>query len=139
MNSQGQQILISPNIKLDIQGYDLFNFDTNISVGSIGSYILLGNFYTALFYQNRIWAPSSTHTNSIMVALGIYLDSSSTNAQDPKLFIGLSADLNTTGVGPAAGSIFELQINYNISKTLFGEGKIRGKNGNRIMDCKSFF
>ena len=141
VSAGGKQILFSPNFKLDTQGYQLLDRATNIMVGTFGAYALLGNLYLSLFYQNRIFAPNPIHTNSLIFGSGVYIEGARSNSgETPEMFIGISFDLNSTGLGPAAGSIFELQFTYNISKQIFGNGKGFGsRNRNRILDCKSFF
>ena len=140
IQAAGNQILFSPNFKLDTQGYELFNSESSIMVGTFGAYMLLGNLYTSVFYQNRIFAPNPVHTNSLIFGAGLYIEGSQSKAgEQPEMFIGLSVDINSTGLGPAAGGIFELQFTYNIAREIFGTGKNFGRNRNRILDCKSFF
>ena len=140
VSAGGKEILFSPNFKLDTQGYQLFNRETNIMVGTFGAYALLGNLYISLFYQNRIFTPNPIHTNGLIFGSGVYIEGARSNAgETPEMFIGISADLNSTGLGPAAGSIFELQFTYNISKQIFGTGKGFSRKRNRYLDCKSFF
>ena len=114
--------------------------NVNIDWNDGGAYALLGNLYISLFYQNRIFTPNPIHTNGLIFGSGVYIEGARSNAgETPEMFIGISADLNSTGLGPAAGSIFELQFTYNISKQIFGTGKGFSRKRNRYLDCKSFF
>jgi type IX secretion system PorP/SprF family membrane protein len=138
----GMDISISPNFKLDNQGYRWFNFDKNISVGTFGLYALVNNFYLGALYQNRVFAPNHLHTDAFILAIGGYANTKKRQkANNPNLFFGLSVDLNTTGLGPAAGSVFELNFRYRFTENAFMSGSKKGKRTSRkrILDCKSFF
>ena len=154
LNSSALDIAISPNIKLDMQGYQFMSFRENLVVGTVGFYTgvsfvsaslytLISNFYTGILYQNRTFAPNAIHTDAFILTVGAYtnLGKSNNKQQSPALFFGISADLNATGVGPAAGSVFEFTFRYRFltnANFFSGPKKGRGKR-NRVLDCKSFF
>ena len=134
----GHEISISPNFKLDMQGYKFLDASENITVGTVGMYGMMSNFYLGLFYQNKYYAPSAIHTDALIVTAGGYANAGS---KGPRFFFGLSADFNITGVGPAAGSVFEATFRYTFDQNIGFEDRKRGGNrrGKKVLDCKSFF
>ena len=142
LTGTGMDIAFSPNIKLDMQGYKFMSVNENLMVGTLGFYTLVNSFYMGVLYQNRIYAPNHFHTDAFILTFGGYMNTDKrSGGQQPALFFGVSADLNSTGVGPAAGSVFELTFRYRFMQDLgFGSGKNGRRGGrNRILDCKSFF
>lgn len=140
----GHEIALLPHFKLDMQGYKFLNPSENITVATAGLYGMVNNLYVGLFYQNKWLAPQAVHTDAFIFTLGAYFspDDSSPNNQSPTVFLGLSADINATGVGPAAGSVFEATIRYrfapNVGGGLNANGQ-RSRSKKRILDCKNFF
>lgn len=141
LSGTGTTISFSPNFKLDTQGKDLLNLNNNMTVGTIGFYTLVNNFYAGLLYQNRVFLPTYLHTDAYILTFGTYTNPNFRNqGKTPSLFLGFSIDLNTTGIGPATGSVFEFTIRYrfleNAGFGMRGRGKSRSKN---VLDCKNFF
>nr|MBX2872249.1 PorP/SprF family type IX secretion system membrane protein [Saprospiraceae bacterium] len=142
VRSSGFSLAVSPNFKLDMQGYKFLNSKENITVGTFGMYTLINNYYLGLLYQNRQFVPNTLHTNAYILTFGGYTSTTrGSSGDDPRLFFGISVDVNTTGVGPMAGSVFEATIRYRIvPETGWGATRKRtGKSSKRILDCKSFF
>ncbi|MBR9921337.1 MAG: type IX secretion system membrane protein PorP/SprF [Bacteroidetes bacterium] len=134
----GQQMAISPNFKFDVQGYGFMNFGESLTVGTIGMYALLDHFNLGLFYQNKYYAPDQKHTDALIVSFG--LQTNAGGRQDPRrpsFYFGLSGDFNNSGLGPAAGSVFEVNI-----RAVFPGSKrarSRSRSNKQILDCKRFF
>lgn len=143
LTGTGMDISFSPNIKLDMQGYQFMSVKENLMVGTLGMYTLVNSFYLGVLYQNRIYAPNHFHTDAFILTFGGYTNTGNRSGGDqPSFFFGISADLNSTGVGPAAGSVFELTFRYRFLREMNMGGKGRSGNRgskNRILDCKSFF
>lgn len=138
----GFDVSFSPNVKVDMQGYKFLNFKENITVSTIGMYGLVNSFYVGLLYQNRFFAPNATHTDAYILTVGGYALSTSRNkGAQPRLFFGASVDVNTTGVGPIAGSVFEMTFRYRFLPDLnMGSRKSgRSRSRKKILDCKDFF
>ncbi len=138
----GLDISLSPNLKLDMQGYKPLNIKENINVTTFGMYGLINGFYLGLLYQNRFFAPNATHTDAFILTIGGYaLSSKRSQSRDPRLFFGLSADINSTGVGPVAGNAFELAFRYRFvpSAGLSVKNSKRRRNRKKQLDCKDFF
>ncbi|MEN0004525.1 MAG: PorP/SprF family type IX secretion system membrane protein [Bacteroidota bacterium] len=134
------ELVISPNLKFDIQGTNPFNFDQSLKVFTYGAYFLFKGFYFGAFYQNRLPVPEGPkHTNTFIFSAGAFIR---TNARasdtSQKLFFGVSADLNTTGVGTEAGGTYEAFLRWHFSQVpaIFGKGD---RSRARILDCNSFF
>ncbi len=138
----GSEVALSPNIKLDMQGYQWLSFQENIVVGTVGMFGLVDNFYLGMLYQNRTYAPNHVHTDALIFTIGGYVDPTGKNqGATPPLFFGLSVDLNLSGLGPAAGSVFEATFRYRfLSDAGIGGLRTRGsRSKNRFLDCKKFF
>ena len=141
LSGSGTEVAISPNFRLDSQGDQFLNFKNNMTVGTVGIYGLVDNFQVGLLYQNRFYLPNNIHTDAYILTIGAYTNSGLRKRNSmPPLFLGLSMDLNTTGVGPRAGSAFEFTLRYRFLENARFGLRMRGKSSNRnVMDCKSFF
>ena len=136
----GLNVSFSPNFKLDVQGYKLLNSKGNITVGTLGAYALVSNFYVGMHYQNRHFAPSAFHTDALIFTVGGYTEGKRASKGDsPKLFFGLSVDFNASGIGPAAGSVFEATVRYRFEPVFGLGGRGNGRSSKNVLDCKSFF
>ena len=130
-----KEIAISPNIKIDVQGEDLFKFSEDLQVYTYGVYVLYDAFYLGALYQNKNIVSSFKNTDSWILAVGAKVST----GKESNFFIGLSYDANTTGVGTRAGGVYEIAFRWNGSyiKGLFG-GKRKNKN-KKYLKCFSFF
>ena len=139
-----RQVALLPHFKIDMQGYKWLNFSENLTVATAGLYSLIDNLYIGLFYQNKWLAPDAFHTDAFIISIGGYINpyGESAGKKSPRLFFGLSADINSTGVGPAAGSVFEATFRYIFAPSLSGSLSQKGnraRSKKRILDCKDFF
>ena len=134
-NSSKKEVMISPNIKIDVQGEGLFQFKQNLQVFTYGGYFLYEGFYVGALYQNKNIFSSYRNTNAWILAVGAYIDSN----KDSKMFVGFSYDANTTGVGAAAGGVYEIAFRWtgNAKVSILGNG--RRKSAKRALDCHRFF
>ncbi|MCO6491809.1 MAG: PorP/SprF family type IX secretion system membrane protein [Phaeodactylibacter sp.] len=142
LQGTGMDIAISPNFKFDMQGYRFMSFRENMTVGTVGLYGLVSNFYLGLLYQNRAYLPNALHTDAFILTIGGYTNPQGQGRQQqPSFFFGVSADINSTGVGPAAGSVFEFTFRYRFLPNASANGRLRGPNRrkNRFLDCRHFF
>ncbi len=137
----GTEVAISPNFKLDSQGRQFMNFKENLTVGTLGLYTLVNNFYLGLLYQNRVYVPSQFHTDAYILTFGAYTNNGPRKrGNSPSIFLGFSMDLNTTGLGPTAGNVYEFTIRYRFLENAGFGMKLRGNSKSKnVMDCKSFF
>ena len=137
----GTEVAFSPNFKLDSQGEKFMSFRENLTVGTVGFYTLVNNFYMGLLYQNRLYLPNQLHTDSYIFTFGAYTNAGlRKGAGNPSLFLGFSVDLNTTGIGPVTGNVYEFTLRYRFLEQAGFGMKLRGrsKSGN-VLDCKNFF
>ncbi|MCB0582482.1 MAG: PorP/SprF family type IX secretion system membrane protein [Phaeodactylibacter sp.] len=142
LQGTGMDIAISPNFKFDMQGYRFMSFRENMTVGTVGLYGLVSNFYLGLLYQNRAYLPNALHTDAFILTIGGYTNPQGRGRQQqPSFFFGVSADINSTGLGPAAGSVFEFTFRYRFLPAASADGRLRGPNRrkNRFLDCRHFF
>lgn len=141
LSGSGKEVAISPNFRLDSQGRKFMNFQENMTLGTLGLYTLVDNFQVGMLYQNRFYLPNNIHTDAYILSIGAYTNSGLRPRNNlPPLFIGVSMDLNTTGVGPRAGSAFEFNIRYRFLENAGFGLKSNNRSGRRkVLDCKSFF
>ena len=134
-NSTKKEIMISPNIKVDVQGEGLFQFQENLQVFTYGGYFLYEGFYVGALYQNKNIFSHHKNTNAWILAVGTYIDSN----KDGKMFIGFSYDANTTGVGATAGGVYEIAFRWtgNAKVSILGNG--RKRSSKRLLDFHRFF
>lgn len=126
------EITFSPNIRYENrQGTQLV---------SSGLYFLYKTIYLGSFLQSRTFIPlDRSDTHSVIFIGGFYVPTKQLGSiTDQKLFIGLSASFDTTGIGTRAGSIYEIAMRYNFSSVpnLFSRAQNRAS---KILDCKNFF
>ena len=130
-----KEIAVSPNIKIDVQGEDIFTFSENLQVYTYGIYVLYDAFYIGALYQNKNVVSSYKNTDSWILAVGAKFKTS----KESNFFIGLSYDANTTGVGTKAGGVYEIAFRWtgNHVQGLFG-GKRKNRN-KKYLKCFNFF
>jgi type IX secretion system PorP/SprF family membrane protein len=144
-NGTKNKIMVSPNFKVDVQGDGLFHFKENLQVFTYGAYLLYQGYYFGALYQNKNVLSHYKNTNAWILAIGAYVKSD----KGQTTFIGFSYDANLTGVGTAAGGVYEIAVRWtgNGSVSIFG-GKGPGGSGNgngrksgkaRKLDCYHFF
>lgn len=132
LRGSGKEISLSPNFKLDMQGYKFLSIKENLTVSTFGLYTLVDNFYLGILYQNRFWLPNGFHTDAMIFTMGAYTNPANRPKSNvPSLFFGLSVDFNATGVGPAAGSVFELTFRYRFDTELNIGGRLRGNRSSK--------
>ncbi len=137
-NTGKNELMISPNFKADVQGDGLFKFKDNLQVFTYGGYLLYNGYYVGALYQNKNVLSHHKNTNAWILAFGAYVEYN----KGKKMFIGFSYDANTTGVGAAAGNVYEIAFRWtgNSTVSIFGPpGGGKGKNGKRALDCYHFF
>lgn len=138
----GNEIIILPVARLVSQGDQPTNFKASAVQINWGTYLIIKELYLGAFFQSRRFLPDQDNTNSLVAAIGTAIPLANTNksiSAQHKLFIGLSMDVNATGVGGSAGHAYELALRYNFSAAgnWLRKGK-RNNTQNRILDCYHF-
>lgn len=133
-NTTKKEMMISPNLKIDVQGTGIMKFKENLQVFTYGAYFLYEGFYVGAMYQNKNVFSHFKNTNAWILAVGTYIDT-----RDKTLFLGFSYDANTTGVGTQAGGVYEVSFRWtgNPKLSLLGDGS--KKRSKRPLDCYRFF
>src|SRR5690606_3551331 len=133
-NGSKKEIALSPNIKVDLQGDNVFKFREDLQVFTYGVYVLYDGFYVGALHQNKHLISHYKNTNAWILAVGAYFD----GKKDSRFFIGLSYDANTTGVGMKGGGVYEVAFRWNgnqFAGILGGKRKYKGK---RFLKCHNF-
>ncbi|MFK7809792.1 MAG: PorP/SprF family type IX secretion system membrane protein [Saprospiraceae bacterium] len=138
-------LTLSPNFKVDIQGDGLFHFKENLQVFTYGAYVLYQGYYFGALYQNKNVLSRHQNTNAWIIACGAYINTD----KGQRFFLGFSYDANTTGVGTAAGGVYEIAFRWtgNGNVSIFGGNGKNGKGGRsgrggrkkKRLDCYHFF
>lgn len=137
----GRHITLSPNFRFESQGPKSWNPGKSITQFSGGLYVIfLNQFTTGLLYHTRAPLAGAKHTNSVTLSAGF-----SSQPQPKKrdnFYLGLSIDVNTSGLGIRSNNIYELNLRYslmglkNFCERGQGKGRVRPK-GKRL-DCPHF-
>ncbi len=139
-NGSKKSISISPNIKYDLQGEQLGQVKQNLQVLTYGCYLIYEGLYVGALYQNKKPIAGIENTNALILAFGTFINPKTKGrTQKNNLFLGLSYDANTTGLGSRAGGVIEVAFRWNFTDApgLFG-GSRKGS-AKRAMDCTKFF
>lgn len=135
----GNEFLLSPNLKLDLQGEHLFKWRQNLKVLSYGVYALYSGYHFGAFFQNTKPFPDQKNTNALVLSLGWYKDGKRPALlQGQKLYIGFSFDINTTGVGTRGGNVYEFNLRYSFADMPPLFGKRKPTSTKQVLDCKNF-
>lgn len=141
-NGSKKTISISPNIKFDIQGEELRQLQNNLQVFTYGCYLIYEGVYVGALYQNKKPVAGIQNTNALILAFGTFIEPK-TNGRTRKnnMFLGLSYDTNTTGLGSRAGGVIEASFRWNFTDApgLFGGSGRRGNSAKKVFDCTKFF
>lgn len=129
-----RNITISPQFKMEIQGDPLFDFQENFQNAQVGAFLIWHSLYYGLFYQGRWPVPTGQgNTSSLIIHGGFQFG----DTNDLDYLIGLSVDMNLTGVGFSGGLVYELVFRYNL-ETFIGFARRPGRRNN-ILDCDTLF
>ncbi len=137
-NGSKKTIALSPNIKYDVQGDQLARTRQNLQVLTYGCYLIYEGVYVGALYQNKRPLAGVQNTNALILAFGTFIESKKPGKSN-NMFVGLSYDANTTGLGSRAGGVIEAAFrwNFNDAPGLFGGS--RKSSAKRAMDCTRFF
>ena len=129
------KIAFSPNIKVDLQGENIFQFKDNLQVYTYGAYLLYDAFYVGALYQNKHVVSSFKNTDSWILAVGAKFKT----GKESNFFVGLSYDANTTGVGTRAGGVYEIAFRWTGNGVVGLFGSKRKNKNKKYLKCFSFF
>ncbi len=123
-----------PVFKWDIQSYRPLHLNESIMVTTAGVNLFVAQFYCGAMYQNRFVAPNVRHTDALIFTVGGYKVGKGSEAE-PRFFLGLSVDLNLSGLSLSSGQVYELQMRY-VFDGLPGLAGKRKKN--QYLKCPTF-
>ncbi len=137
----GRKITLSPNVRIESQGANPFNFGKSLTLVSAGMYVIfLNQFTTGVLYHSRAPLAGAKHTNAFTLTAGF--SSQPQKKKEDNFYLGLSVDVNTSGLGIRSNNIYELNLRYAFRglKTFCdkGQGKGRKWSRNKTMDCPHF-
>ncbi|RME64507.1 MAG: type IX secretion system membrane protein PorP/SprF [Caldilineae bacterium] len=133
----GHRISLSPNAKFEWQGESAAALGQSIRVWTYGTYALYEGFYLGAFFLNKTPVPDRRNTNALILSFGWY-QQPGRHGRDPRLFVGFSMDINTTGVGTSAGNVYELNVRYALPGAPHIFGHSRSRDVKKLLDCKDF-
>ncbi len=137
----GRQITLSPNFRLESQGPNPLNPAKSLTLFSGGLYVIfLNQFTTGVLYHSRAPLAGAKHTNSMTLTAGF--SSQPQKKKKDNFYLGLSVDVNTSGLGIRSNNVYELNLRYAFRglKTFCerGQGSGRKPPRGKALDCPHF-
>jgi len=133
-----RKIILSPNFKLESQGFQVASVKESFTLFSAGTYFVVDQIVSGAFYHSRALIPGRKHTNACTFVLGF----TNTEYEEKRraYYLGLSVDINATGLGIKSGNVFELNFRYNIKGIRpISEKKHAATTRKTVLDCKDFY
>lgn len=138
LSGSSQNIVVSPNFRLETQGFSVLNFNKSITLFSAGAYFVFEQAIFGFYYNSRSPVPSRKHTNSFTGSIGFTQNEKSAKKQS--WYLGLSVDVNANGAGVRSGNVYELNLRYNYRRIRsLGEKKHADTTRKTVMECKNFY
>ena len=137
----GRRITLSPNFRFETQGPNPLNLGKSLTQFSGGLYVIfLNQFTVGTMYHSRSPFAGSKHTNALSISAG--LSSQPQGKKKDNFYLGVSVDVNTSGLGIRSNNTYELNLRYAFRgmKTFSERGQGGGRKvprGKRL-DCPHF-
>ena len=132
------KIVVSPNFRLETQGFSPLNFDRSMTLFSGGAYFIVEQAVFGAYYHSRAPLPGLEHTNSVAFSLGF--TQSEKQSKKKSYYLGFSVDVNATGLGIRSGNVYELNLRYNFRDVrTICEKKHAATTRKKVMECKDFY
>lgn len=132
------KVVISPNFRLETQGYRPLRFKESFTQFSGGLYFIYEQVIMGAFYHNRSPLPGQKNTTSLTLSFGF-----TQNEKEEKkrsYYLGLSVDANASGLGIKSGNVYEVNFRYTIKDIRpLCEKKHPASDRKTVMDCKDFY
>ncbi len=137
----GRHLTLSPNFRFESQGPNPLNPVKSLTLFSGGIYVIfLNQFTTGLLYHSRAPLAGAKHTNSMTLSAGF--SSQPQKKKNDNFYLGLSVDVNTSGLGIRSNNVYELNLRYAFRglKTFCdrGQGSGRKRPRGKSLDCPHF-
>jgi len=138
LSGSTRKLVVSPNFRLETQGFSPVRFKESFTLFSGGTYFIFEQAILGLFYHSRAPAAGFKHTSAFTLSLGF-----TQNEKEEKrhaYYLGLSVDVNATGLGFRSGSVFEANFRYAIKGIRpVCEKKHKATTRKTVMKCKDFY
>lgn len=132
------KIVVSPNFRLETQGFQTLNLKKSLTLFSAGAYFVFEQAIFGVYYNSRSIIPSSKNTNSVTCSIGFTQNEKKEKKQS--YYLGLSVDVNANGAGVRSGNVYELNLRYNFRKIRpISEKKHAATTRETVMECKNFY
>ncbi|MDO8368857.1 MAG: PorP/SprF family type IX secretion system membrane protein [Saprospiraceae bacterium] len=137
----GRRITLSPNFRFETQGPNPLNPGKSLTLFSGGLYVIfLNQFTVGTMYHSRAPLAGAKHTNAMSISAGF--SSQPQGKKKDNFYLGLSVDVNTSGLGIRSNNIYELNLRYAFrGMKTFGErgqGSGRKRPRGKSLDCPHF-
>lgn len=138
LSGSSRKLVLSPNFRLEAQGFHPYRFKESFTLISGGVYFVFEQFVTGAFYQSRALLPGRRHTDAFTFSLGF--TQAEKEEKRRSYYLGLSVDVNANGLGIRSGNVFEANFRYNFKGIRpFCEKKHAATTRKTVMDCKDFY
>lgn len=137
----GRRIVLSPNFRFESQGGSPLDPAKSLTLFSGGLYVIfLNQFTVGALYHSRAPFAGAKHTNAMTVSVGF--SSQPQGTKRDAFYLGLSVDVNASGLGIHSNNVYELNLRYAFrglkSFCDRGQGKGRARPRGKVMDCPDF-
>lgn len=137
LSGMTKKVVVSPNFRFETQGPNAIALGRSLTLFSAGSYFIYDQAVLGVFYNSRSFLPGIRNTTSFTASIGFIQRQQIEQKQ--AFYIGLSADINATGVGIQSGSVFEMNLRYNFRAARPYCEMRHEASKKKILDCKDFY
>lgn len=133
-----RKVVLSPNFRLEAQGFHAVRLKENFTLFSAGTYFILDQVVAGAFYHSRALLSGGKHTNAFSFILGF--TNSEQEEKRRSYYLGFSVDVNSTGLGIKSGNVFEMNFRYNIKGIRpISEKKHAATTRKTVLECADFY
>jgi type IX secretion system PorP/SprF family membrane protein len=132
------KIVVSPNFRLETQGFSPLNLRRSVTLFSGGAYFIVEQAVFGAYYHSRSPLPGIRNTNAVALSLGFTQSEKQSKKQG--YYLGASVDVNLSGLGIRSGNVYELNFRYNFRDVRpFCEKRHAATTRKTVMECKDFY
>lgn len=138
LSGSTHKMVVSPNFRLETQGFNPLNLGKSTTLFSAGAYFIFEQAVFGAYYHNR--SPLPGYGNTTAVALSLGFTHNEKKEKKHGYYFGVSVDVSASGLGPRAGNVYELQMRYNFRDVRpISAKKHKATTRKTVMECKDFY
>lgn len=138
LNGASHKMVVSPNFRLETQGFAPLNLSQSVALFSAGAYFVFEQAVFGAYYNSRMPVPGLRNTNAISLSMGFTQPDK--QLKKHSYYLGFSVDLNATGLGIRTGNVYEVNLRYNFRDVRpLSQKKQAATTRETVMECKDFY